>query len=71
MGIPVDILPITSDGVLHTENHQEWIQFRVGQEQKYGLPPTLLKTILAGTGIALDNNSNNENKNNSDNTMET
>ena len=36
MGIPVDYLPVTLDGVLHTENHKHWLQFRVQQEQELG-----------------------------------
>lgn len=33
MGIPVKYLPVTLDGVLHTENHQRWLQYRTQQEQ--------------------------------------
>jgi hypothetical protein len=33
MGIPVDYLPVTSEGVLRTVNHQHWLRFRIQQEQ--------------------------------------
>lgn len=36
MGIPIDFLPITMDGVLHTENHMQWLQFRIREEQVQG-----------------------------------
>ena len=34
MGIPVDLLPFTSDHVVQTDNHRKWLQFRIQQEQK-------------------------------------
>jgi hypothetical protein len=45
MGIPVDYLPVTLDGVLQTENHRHWLQFRVQQEQASGhkRPPQPLR----------------------------
>ena len=33
MGIPVDLIPFTSDDVVQTENHHNWLQFRIRQEQ--------------------------------------
>jgi hypothetical protein len=34
MGIPVDYdLPVTTEGVLRTVNHQHWLQFWIQQEQ--------------------------------------
>ena len=34
MGIPVDLLPFTSDDMVKTENHRKWLEFRKRQEQK-------------------------------------
>ena len=33
MGIPVDFLPVSLNGVLNTENHKCWLQYRIQQEQ--------------------------------------
>jgi hypothetical protein len=50
MGIPVEYLPITMDGVLHNENHRKWLQFRIYQEQAQGhLPPSQM--YIAASGI--------------------
>ena len=45
MGIPVAYLPVSLDGVLHTENHRRWLQFRVQQEQAsaHKRPPQVLR----------------------------
>ena len=51
MGIPVDYLPVSMNGTLNTENHHQWLQYRIQQEQQHDQQQLVPSTITTSSNL--------------------
>jgi hypothetical protein len=54
MGIPVEYLPVSMTGVLSTDNHKHWLQYRIQQEQGSLPAPQLHAPSVNGCNVIED-----------------